>query len=63
MKSKGTQTKIYHQQTVQQYSSSAIPSKTKSKSMWRMFSNDWLPTNILGSHVGAIQNDLRVSEL
>jgi hypothetical protein len=70
MISKGTQTKIQHQQTVQENSSSTpktIPSVTTpatSKSLWRMFSDDWLPTtivptNILGVPVVDIQSDLR----
>jgi hypothetical protein len=75
MISKGIQT-ITHQhqqpqqQTVQENPSSslpdAIPSVTKStsKSLWRMFSDDWLPTsivpsNILGVPVVDIQSDLR----
>jgi hypothetical protein len=70
MISKGTQTKTQHQQTVQENSSSipkTIPSVTTqatSKSLWRMFSDDWLPTtivptNILGVPVVDIQSDLR----
>jgi hypothetical protein len=54
MKSKGTQTKIHYQQIIERNSSP----KT-SKSLWRVISNDWLPTNILNSHVGGIQNNLR----
>ena len=71
MISKGTQTKTQHQQTVQENSSSTpktIPSvittTSSSKSLWRMFSDDWLPTtivpaNILGIPVVDIQSDLR----
>jgi hypothetical protein len=70
MISKGIQTITNHQQTVQENSSSSIetiPSVTTtstSKSLWRMFSADWLPTsivpeNILGVPVVDIQSDLR----
>jgi hypothetical protein len=69
MISKGVQTITYHQQTVQENSSSStetIPSVTTStsKSLWRMFSEDWLPTsivpaNILGVPVVDIQSDFR----
>jgi hypothetical protein len=62
MKSKGTQTKLHYGQPVQENSSSASsanPSRTTPKSLWRMFSNDWLPTTSLSSHAGAIQ----ISEL
>ncbi|CAF1455688.1 unnamed protein product, partial [Adineta steineri] len=62
-KLKGTQTKIHYRQSVQQNplpTSSVKSTKDTSKSMWRVFSNDWLPANILKSHAGAaIQNDLR----
>ncbi|CAF3662271.1 unnamed protein product [Adineta steineri] len=62
-KLKGTQTKIHYRQSVQQNplpTSSVKSTKDTSKSMWRVFSNDWLPGNILKSHAGAaIQNDLR----
>jgi hypothetical protein len=70
MISKGIQTITHHQQTVQEKPSSSIetiPSvtnKSTSKSLWRMFSDDWLPTsivpeNILGVPVVDIQSDLR----
>jgi hypothetical protein len=69
IKSKGTQTITQHQQqqTVQENSSSTpepIPSIAPSKSLWRMLSDDWLPTsivptNILGVAVVDIQSDLR----
>ncbi|CAF1621550.1 unnamed protein product, partial [Adineta ricciae] len=63
-KLKGTQTKIYSRQAAQT-SSPSTPSvnsvKTASKSIWRAFSNDWLPKNIISTHAGAIQNDLRES--
>ena len=63
MKSKGTQTKLSYRQPVQENSSSTAsaksPSRTTPKSLWRMFSNDWLHTNILATHAGGIQNDLR----
>ncbi|CAF1350636.1 unnamed protein product [Adineta ricciae] len=70
--SKGTQTSTHHHQTTQDISSSTnkvVPSETTtasstSKSLWRMFSEDWLPTtmvptNILGVPVADIQSDLR----
>jgi len=74
MISKGIQTITHHQQqqqTVPENSSSSsspetIPSVTTptSKSLWRMLSQDWLPTsivptNILGVAVVDIQSDLR----
>lgn len=70
MISKGTQTITQHQPAVQENPSStskSIPSETitsTSKSLWSMFSNDWLPTtivptNILGVPVVDIQSDLR----
>ncbi|CAF4782598.1 unnamed protein product, partial [Rotaria socialis] len=77
---KGTQTTIHDQQTVQEDSSSIpkesppmtlstseeitpLTSPT-SKSLWRVLSEDWLPTsivptNILGVPVVDIQSDLR----
>ncbi|CAF1621565.1 unnamed protein product, partial [Adineta ricciae] len=61
-KLKGTQTKIYSRQAAQTSSSSTASMnsvKTTSKSIWRTFSNDWLPKNIISTHAGAIQNDLR----
>ncbi|CAF3542225.1 unnamed protein product [Rotaria sordida] len=61
-KLKGTQTKIRYQQIVQQNPSSPSStnsSKTPSKSLWSMFSNNWLPTNAFVSRAGAIQNDLK----
>ncbi|CAM4951146.1 unnamed protein product [Rotaria socialis] len=80
MKLKGTQTTIHDQQTVQEDSSSIpkesppmtlstseeitpLTSPT-SKSLWRVLSEDWLPTsivptNILGVPVVDIQSDLR----
>jgi len=70
MKSKGTPTIIQHQQQTVQENSTSIPktasssSVTTSKSLWRMFSEEWLPTsivptNILGVPVVDIQSDLR----
>ncbi|CAF3435313.1 unnamed protein product [Rotaria sp. Silwood1] len=62
MKSKGTQTKIHYQQIVERNSSPSLStnsSKTSSKPLWRMFSNNWLPTNAFISRAGAIQNDIR----
>ncbi|UJR21922.1 hypothetical protein I4U23_024991 [Adineta vaga] len=75
MISKGTQTSTHHhhqQQTTPDNTSSmntVVPSETTaitstSKSLWRMFSEDWLPTtivptNILGVPVADIQSDLR----
>jgi hypothetical protein len=61
MKSKGTQTKRHYRQIVEQNSSpisSANSSRKTTESVWRMISNNWLPTNI-SSHVDGIQNDLR----
>jgi hypothetical protein len=73
MISKGVQTISQHQQTIQDNSSSSSTSTSKaipsidtptSKSLWRMLSDDWLPTsmvpsNILGVPVVDIQSDLR----
>ncbi|CAF3932013.1 unnamed protein product [Adineta steineri] len=78
MISKGIQTNTHHhhqQQTVQENSSptpKTVPTTVStdvsttdtSKSLWRMFSDDWLPTtivpsNILGVPVVDIQSDLR----
>ncbi len=67
MISKGIQTISQHQhqqQTVQENTSITSEITSTSKSLWRMFSNDWLPTsivpaNILGVPVVDIQSDLR----
>jgi hypothetical protein len=69
MISKGTQTIAQQQHAVQEKSSPpASPSVTTStsttKSLWRVFSDEWLPTsivpsNILGVPVVDIQSDLR----
>ncbi|CAF1496096.1 unnamed protein product [Rotaria sordida] len=69
LKLKGAQTTIHEQQTVQENSSStsiinSSETTSTSKSLWRMFSEDWLPTsivpsNILGVPVVDIQSDLR----
>ncbi|CAF2142147.1 unnamed protein product [Rotaria magnacalcarata] len=80
MKLKGTQTAIHDQQTAQEDSSSipkesppmtsSTPKEitpltsSTSKSLWRVLSEDWLPTsivptNILGVPVVDIQSDLR----
>ena len=70
MISKGIQTITHHQQIVEEISTivpeiqtSSIDTST-SKSLWRMFSDDWLPTsivptNILGVPVVDIQSDFR----
>jgi hypothetical protein len=65
MISKGVQTiSQQQQQTVQENISITSEITSTSKSLWRMFSNDWLPTsivpsNILGVPVVDIQSDLR----
>ncbi|CAF1491332.1 unnamed protein product [Rotaria sordida] len=69
LKLKGAHTIIHEQQTVQENSSStsitnSSETTSTSKSLWRMFSEDWLPTsivpsNILGVPVVDIQSDLR----
>lgn len=59
MKSKGTQTKIRHTQIAEERPSSTSLPKSSSKSLWSRFSNDWLPTNILGTNAVGIQKDLR----
>ena len=63
MISKGVQT-ISHQQTVQENTSITSDITSASKSLWRMFSDDWIPTsivptNILGVPVVDIQSDFR----
>ncbi len=45
---------MHYRQIVQENSS-----KTPSKSLWRMFSNDWVSTNILNTRAAGIKNDLR----
>jgi hypothetical protein len=54
----------HQQQTVQENTSITSEITSTSKSLWRIFSNDWLPTsivpaNILGVPVVDIQSDLR----
>ena len=65
MTSKGIQTIVQSQQAEQENSSltssNAIQSvdTSRPKSLWRMFSEEWLPTNILGVPVVDIKSDLR----
>lgn len=73
MLSKGTQTTVHEEAEAAVEAAAAapppLPSTPKeltptSKSLWRMFSDDWLPTtimpeNILGVPVVDIQSDLR----
>lgn len=62
MISKGIQT--ISPQAVQETPLSTMDANSTTKSLWRMLSDDWLPTsivpsNILGVPVADIQSDLR----
>lgn len=69
MISKGMQTSVQQSQQAEEQGSSppttlSTEDTSASKSLWRMFSEDWLPasivpSNILGVPVTDIQSDLR----